>query len=71
MFGGQILPSFLPWIVENIGADPDHVDLPQEDMDIDPPVFNHAFLEELGTENFSRRSWLKWERIMHSHGATF
>ncbi len=39
-------------------------------MPILPPVFNHALLEELGQDDFSRRSFLKWERIMHSHGAT-
>lgn len=39
-------------------------------MDIDPPILNHAFLEELSEKGFNRRSFLKWERIMHSHGAT-
>ena len=40
-------------------------------MEITAPNFNHDFLEELGTVNaFDRRSFLKWERIMHSHGAT-
>lgn len=39
-------------------------------MDVAPPNFNHAFLEELGDKLFDRRSFLKWERIMHSHGAT-
>ena len=39
-------------------------------MDISPHIFNHAFLEELGDKLFDRRSFLKWERIMHSHGAT-
>jgi len=40
-------------------------------MEITPPNINHAFLEELGTvDAFDRRSFLKWERIMHSHGAT-
>mmetsp|Transcript_45797 Transcript_45797/g.33523 ORF Transcript_45797/g.33523 Transcript_45797/m.33523 type:complete len:324 (+) Transcript_45797:331-1302(+) len=38
-------------------------------MEVNPPIFNHDFLKELG-ESFSRRSFLKWERIMHSHGAT-
>jgi hypothetical protein len=33
-------------------------------------MLNHAFLEELGEQDFSRRSFEKWERIMHSHGAT-
>jgi alkyldihydroxyacetonephosphate synthase len=39
-------------------------------MEIDPPFFNHEFLQELGEQQLSRRSFLKWERIMHSHGAT-
>lgn len=39
-------------------------------MTVHDPHFNHAFLEELGDKGFSRRSFLKWERIMHSHGAT-
>jgi alkyldihydroxyacetonephosphate synthase len=40
-------------------------------MEIAPPIFNHAFLEELGNVNaFDRRSFLKWERIIHSHGAS-
>jgi alkyldihydroxyacetonephosphate synthase len=40
-------------------------------MEITPPNINHAFLEELGTvDAFDRRSFLKWERIMHSHGST-
>jgi alkyldihydroxyacetonephosphate synthase len=43
----------------------------QEHMDIEAPIINHAFLEELGTENLSRRSFMQWERVNHSHGATF
>lgn len=30
-----------------------------------------AFVEELGVQNLSRRSFLKDERILHSHGHTF
>jgi alkyldihydroxyacetonephosphate synthase len=45
-------------------------DAAQKDMEIDPPVFNHEFLAELGEKAFSRRSFMKWERIMHSHGQT-
>ena len=40
-------------------------------MEIDAPIVNHAFLEALTEANFDRRSFLKWERIMHSHGGTF
>ena len=39
-------------------------------MEIDLPILNHGFLEELSEKDFDRRSFLKWERIMHSHGAT-
>lgn len=42
----------------------------QDDMQIHAPNVNHQFLEELGDKAFDRRSFLKWERIMHSHGAT-
>tara|TARA_B110000285_G_C14865927_1_gene486844 strand:+ start:468 stop:668 length:201 start_codon:yes stop_codon:yes gene_type:complete len=41
-------------------------------MECDPPQnTNHEFLNTLTEEKcFSRRSFEKWERIMHSHGAT-
>ena len=40
-------------------------------MEIDPPKYNHEFLKELGEKGaFDRRSFMKWERIDHSHGAT-
>ena len=44
--------------------------LPQreEDVTVHPPHFNHEFIEALGDKDFSRRSFMKWERIMHSHG---
>lgn len=72
MFGGEILPELLPWIAENIGADPAKGNDPaQADMEIDPPIINHEFMEALGQNNFSRISFMKWERIQHSHGATF
>lgn len=71
MYSGKILPAFLPWVMENIGADPAHADPAQAEMETDPPVLNHEFLAELGETNFSRRSFKQWERIMHSHGATF
>jgi len=44
-------------------------DPPQKDIAIDDPILNHDFIEELGTKNFSRRAFEKWERILHSHGA--
>ena len=39
-------------------------DIPMNtDPKVKPPIFNHAFLEELGENGFSRRSFEKWERI--------
>ena len=39
---------------------------------IDPSIINRPFLEDITEQNcFDRKSFLKWERIMHSHGATF
>ena len=39
-------------------------DIPMNtDPKFKPPIFNHAFLEELGEKGFSRRSFEKWERI--------
>lgn len=38
-------------------------------MEILPPNFNHDFLQEIEKGKlFSRRSFDKWERIVHSHG---
>ena len=41
-------------------------------MEIDPPKnVNHPFLQALDSALcYSRRSFEKWERIMHSHGAS-
>jgi len=70
MFGGQILPKFSDYITEHLNLDLNEEDPAQEDMNgIAPPIINHAFMAELGTQKFSRRSFMKWERIMHSHGA--
>jgi len=72
MYSGKDLPNMKDYCVNNIGAElskPRHV---QADMEIYPPQnVNHEFLEELEkTQCFSRRSFMKWERIMHSHGAS-
>lgn len=42
----------------------------QKEMKVPAPVYNHGFLQELGSTGFSRRSFLKQERITHSHGQT-
>ena len=39
-----------------------------EEQKVAPPIINHDFLEELGENAFSRRSFDKWERVMHAHG---
>ena len=70
MFGGQILPKFSDYISEHLHTDLSNEDPAQEDItDVPAPNLNHAFLEELGNTGYSRRSFMKWERIMHSHGA--
>ena len=38
-------------------------------MVVPASTLNHDFLTELGLTSFSRRSFMKWERVMHSHGA--
>jgi len=69
MFGGKHLPNFAPFANKNMGIPFDQLDPKHEDIEVDAPVLNHAFLEELGLSNFSRRSLMKWERLFHSHGA--
>ena len=69
MFGGQFMPKFHEFIKKELHADLNSFDPSQKDIEEDPPIINHAFLEELGTEKMSRRSFMKWERVMHSHGA--
>ncbi len=71
MFGGQILPGFLPFLHNQVGVDTNHEHPAQVDIQINAPFVSHAFLEELGVQNLSRRSFMKWERVMHSHGHTF
>lgn len=69
MFGGQYLPKMSEFVKAALGIDLNLEHPAQEDMEIAPPNLNHDFLAELGTESLSRRSFLKWERIMHSHGS--
>lgn len=64
------MPDFKPWAMNVAHIDFSQKTPKQTDMEIHPPTINHEFLEELGESTFSRRSFLKWERIMHSHGAT-
>lgn len=67
---GKKLPGMRKWAEENAGIDFTLTAPKQADMQIHAPNVNHKFLEELGDKAFDRRSFLKWERIMHSHGQT-
>jgi alkyldihydroxyacetonephosphate synthase len=70
LFSERWMPNFAKWAEEFAHIDFSKKTEKQTDMTIHAPHFNHAFLEELGEKGFSRRSFFKWERIMHSHGAT-
>ena len=64
------MPDLKKWTEERAGIDYNRTAPKQTDMEIHPPTYNHGFLEELGEKGFDRRSFAKWERINHSHGAT-
>ena len=64
------MPHFKKWAEEFAHIDFSKKSVKQSDMKVHDPHFNHVYLEELGEKGFSRRSFSKWERIMHSHGAT-
>jgi hypothetical protein len=70
MYGGEVLPAFAPWVEENCGLKIGTPDLAQteDSMTISPPIINSEFLSSV--KNFSRLSFAKWERIMHSRGET-
>ena len=67
---GKKLPLLHKWGSENAGIDFNYRAPKQNDMNIHAPIINHQFLEEVGESGFDRRSFLKWERINHSHGCT-
>ena len=69
MFGGRALPTLVTYFAGVLDLNPEYTSPSQQDVEIDPPNINKLFVEELGTQNFSRRSFEKWERINHSHGA--
>jgi len=71
MYSGEVLPALLPWIKGNMGADPEFASPKQTDIEVDPSILNHEFMAELGENSFDRRSFEKWERVMHSHGASY
>ncbi len=71
MYGGMILPGFLPFLRTSLSVDVSKVHEKAADFEVYPPQINHAFVEELGDQLFSRRSFAKNERVHHSHGQTF
>ena len=72
MYSGHTLPNLKAWIEKTISLDFNSPREQQKDMEIDPPKnVNHPFLQAIDAANcYSRRSFEKWERIMHSHGAS-
>ena len=53
---------------ETTGMDPDAKLTLNADPQVAAPILNHAFFKEIGERGFTRRSFEKWERYMHSHG---
>ena len=64
----MILPGFLPFLKASLSVDVDHVEPKASEFEVYPPMIVHAFVEELGDQLFSRRSFGKIERVHHSHG---
>ena len=64
------MPDAIGYIKERAHINTDkYLHLP-EDIKVDPPMINRAFVDELGRskEAFSRISFEKWERLQLSHG---
>ena len=72
LYSGQHMPELMDWIQRVVSMDFSKEIPEQKDMEIDAPRnVNHDFLKDLALEKcFSRLSFEKWERIMHSHGAS-
>ena len=68
---GKINHSFVDFGTNVVGIDLSKNARPaQKEIPIAAPVFNHSFLQELGQSGYSRRSFMKAERVIHSHGQT-
>jgi alkyldihydroxyacetonephosphate synthase len=72
LYSGEEMPGLYQWGLDNLKFD---FDLPQEtqaDMEVDEPKnVNHEFLNDVIKQKcFTRLSFDKWERVMHSHGAS-
>jgi len=67
VFSGKMMPDFRNWAENKIGIDIDYTSVPQKAMEVDPPLLNEEFLDNLD-DHFSRISFDDKERMMHSHG---
>lgn len=67
VFSGKMMPDFRSWAETKIGIDVTYTTVAQKAMEVDPPILNEDFLDNLDN-NFSRISFLDKERMMHSHG---
>lgn len=66
-FSGKIMPDFRQWAENKVGIDVNNTSVAQKAMEVDPPILNEDFLDNLNY-NFSRISFIDKERMMHSHG---
>jgi alkyldihydroxyacetonephosphate synthase len=71
MFGEQALPAFLPFLKSSLGVELENERPVKGEVEIPLPNLHHAFIEDLGVQNISRRSFWRNERVLHSHGHTF
>jgi len=65
------LPQMLPFLQNAIFFDHKSNAPKAKEWQITEPKLNHAFVQELGDKNFSRRSFERIERMHHSHGQAF
>lgn len=66
----KLMPHYGDYAVSITGINPKTAEplVTNEKVELPLPNFNHEFLAELGEYGFSRRSFDKMERLMHSHG---
>lgn len=74
LYSGKYLPELLPYAESKIQVDftRPHKIQREQDIEVNPPQnVNHQFMQAIDSEKcYSRRSFERLERAMHSHGAT-
>lgn len=70
MYSGEYLPTLVTYCEKEFGINKEVISPKQEIVAVHKSILNHAFIQELG-ESYSRRSFERWERLMHSHGSSF